>query len=431
MRTATCPVKSNNAVARPTYRQRQPRRSPLYQILEDHFESFLLCYEERFRNRYGPLRSDITRRTVYKYLDCGILEHGFARVVCPQCKAEFLIGFSCKTRFCPSCHAKKLTLWSDRLVEELLEPVPHRMFTLTVPKRIRPFFLWERKLLGLLARCAAETIRSFYRHLLQEPDGKTGIVTSIQTFGNQAANYHPHIHCLAADGLFTSGGTFRSPSFFSPVDISDLFRREVLETFVEQELIPQEVADNMLSWPHSGFNVHIGPRLHPGDGDTLEATLRYTARTCISLQRLHYDREKEQVTYSYTSAYDKREHVERLSACEFIARLTTHVPGRYERLIRYYGVYSSRSQGVRRAREAGGGVDRGEIEEKPPPTHLRRQWQRLLQRVFNVTLRCPTCETEMKIIAVITEEEPIHKILAHLKTKKIDPRAGPFAEQAA
>jgi hypothetical protein len=37
----------------------------------------------------------------------------------------------------------------------------------------------------------------------------------------------------------------------------------------------------------------------------------------------------------------------------------------------------------------------------------------------------------MKIIAVITEDERIHKILAHLRSRKIDPRAGPFEEQAA
>ena len=429
MQTATCPASQNQAATRQIYRPRRPRRSPLYRLLEEHFEEFLLCYEERYRNRYGPLRSEITRRTVYKYLDCGILEHGFARVTCPQCKAEFLIAFSCKTRFCPSCHAKKLTLWSDRLVREVLEDVPHRMFTLTVPKRIRPFFLWDRKLLGSLARCAADTIEQFYRHMLQEPRGTPGIVASIQTFGNQAANYHPHLHCLAADGLFASGGTFRFSSFISPVDISDLFRREVLEAFVEQELLPQEVAENMLSWPHSGFNVHIGPRLDPGDGDTLETTLRYTARAPLSLQRLHYDGETGQVTYTYTSAYDHREHVERLPAHEFIARLTTHIPGRYERLIRYYGVYSSRSRGVRRARAAG--VEMGEVEEKPPPAHLRSQWQRLLQRVFGVSLTCPTCEAEMKVIAVITPDEPIHKILDHLKSRKIDPRAGPFADQAA
>jgi len=73
-------------------------------------------------------------------------------------------------------------------VEELLEPVPHRMFTLTVRKRIRPFFLWDRKLLGALTLCAAETIKQFYRHMLREPRGAPGIVTSIQTVVAQFMN---------------------------------------------------------------------------------------------------------------------------------------------------------------------------------------------------------------------------------------------------
>jgi hypothetical protein len=76
-------------------------------------------------------------------------------------------------------------------------------------------------------------------------------------------------------------------------------------------------------------------------------------------------------------------------------------------------------------------VDRGEITEKSPPIHRRSQWQQLLSRVFDVTLTCPTCDTEMKIIAVITQDEPIHKILDHLKSRKIDPRAGPLADKTA
>ncbi|MBW6097914.1 transposase zinc-binding domain-containing protein [Escherichia coli] len=36
------------------------------------------------------------------YLRCGVLEHGFLRVVCEQCRAERLVAFSCKKRgFCP------------------------------------------------------------------------------------------------------------------------------------------------------------------------------------------------------------------------------------------------------------------------------------------------------------------------------------------
>lgn len=64
---------------------------------------------------------------VEKFLACGILEHGFARVRCGGCAHEYLLAFSCKCRyFCPSCHAKRLALWDLWLEETLLAPVPHR-----------------------------------------------------------------------------------------------------------------------------------------------------------------------------------------------------------------------------------------------------------------------------------------------------------------
>ena len=69
---------------------------------------------------------------------------------------------------------------------------------------------------------------------------------------------------------------------------------------------------------------------------------------------------------------------QQLSPLEFIARLTTHIPGHYERLIHYYGVYSSRSLGAGRAKAPG--AEREVAREKPPPTHSSRQWQQLLQR---------------------------------------------------
>jgi hypothetical protein len=61
----------------------------------------------------------------------------------------------------------------------------------------------------------------------------------------------------------------------------------------------------------------------------------------------------------------------------------------------------------------------------------RRTWAELLRLVFEVKLTCPRCGTEMKILSFITETEPIRKILAHLKEKGIDARAGPFTDCAA
>nr|MBC8362431.1 transposase zinc-binding domain-containing protein [Candidatus Desulfatibia profunda] len=46
---------------------------------------------------------------IYRYLDCGILHNGFARVRCEDCGHEYLLAFSCKRRhFCPSCHQKRV-----------------------------------------------------------------------------------------------------------------------------------------------------------------------------------------------------------------------------------------------------------------------------------------------------------------------------------
>lgn len=54
-----------------------------------------------------------------------------------------------------------MALWGLWLEETLRAPVPHRHVVLTVPKRLRPYFLYKRALLGNLARVAARTVTSF------------------------------------------------------------------------------------------------------------------------------------------------------------------------------------------------------------------------------------------------------------------------------
>ncbi len=80
------------------YRLRHPRESPLWQCLSRHFDTFRDVYEERYQPRYGFLRQ-IIPQVVNKYLDCGDLERGFARVRCDHCKHEYLLAFSCKGRW--------------------------------------------------------------------------------------------------------------------------------------------------------------------------------------------------------------------------------------------------------------------------------------------------------------------------------------------
>jgi hypothetical protein len=324
-------------------------------------------------------------------------------------------------------------IWSQWLGAQLLAKVPHRMITLTVPERLRPFFLWDRKLLGLLARCAAETIKIFSREMTGEPRGVPAIVVSVQTFGNAAAPYHPHCHCLVANGVFMPDGSFVASSFLPPVDIAELFRRVVLRAFVEKELISESVAENMLAWPHSGFHVHLGPLIGEDEGELLGRTARYCARAPLSLSRLTYDRDIQMITYAYTNPFDNTEATERITPLELIARLAAHIPDPGERLVHYFGYYANRSRGARRMRgtSPAGQGDEKKREDARAPASWKKSWAELLQLVFEVTLACPRCGQQMKIVSFITGSEPIEKILAHMRAKGIDARAGPFANSAA
>jgi hypothetical protein len=62
----TCPA---------AYRQRNPRATALYQLLDKHYETVKGLWEERFERRYGFWRG-YWDNAVASYLDCGDFESG-------------------------------------------------------------------------------------------------------------------------------------------------------------------------------------------------------------------------------------------------------------------------------------------------------------------------------------------------------------------
>jgi hypothetical protein len=72
------------------YRPRRPERTIFYRLLDDHFTEFARVHEERFESEDGPLRP-VVKDAVAAFLDCGVPRGGFARVRCPECKAEYLL----------------------------------------------------------------------------------------------------------------------------------------------------------------------------------------------------------------------------------------------------------------------------------------------------------------------------------------------------
>ena len=85
------------------YRARHPRQSPLWQCAHRHFAAFAQIYPQDYQRHFGPLRPVISQ-VVHKFLDCGNLDRGFARVRCDHCRHEYLLAFSCKTRCLSTLH---------------------------------------------------------------------------------------------------------------------------------------------------------------------------------------------------------------------------------------------------------------------------------------------------------------------------------------
>jgi hypothetical protein len=72
-----------------------------------HYEEVKALWEDRFEKIYGRWRGFVDH-AVWRYLDCGIEEAGFARLKCCDCGRERLLTLSCKVReLCPSCDAKR------------------------------------------------------------------------------------------------------------------------------------------------------------------------------------------------------------------------------------------------------------------------------------------------------------------------------------
>ena len=146
-----------------TYRPRNARASPLYQLVQDHFEKLRPVYDERFAATYGPWQ-ERWQAVAENFLRCGDPHFGFARVWCFTCKHTYLTAFSCDRRtFCPSCEAKRRALWVEHILTQVLPPkTAYRMLVFTVPKCLRGLLMRNRSLLGVLSRIAYDVTR---RHL--------------------------------------------------------------------------------------------------------------------------------------------------------------------------------------------------------------------------------------------------------------------------
>ena len=412
------PSEGDMSLATAKYQPRHPQDTDYYHCVEDYFETFVQKYDDRFSRQYGFWRPYI-EKVIYRYLDCGDLSHGFARVRCKDCGHEYLLAFSCKRRhFCPSCHQKRVVEFGECLCMDVLKKVPHRHFIFSIPKMLRRYFLYDRKLLAGLSRCAWESLKVFMQQAVPENEPLPGAVIAVQTFGD-FLGFNPHCHILLTDGCFLrqaqddvygGRGMFRVAPPLELKKLEAIFRHKVFKMLLKKGKITEEMIRILSAWKHSGFNIFCGNRIAPKDETSMENLARYIIRASFSQERMRYLEKEGAVVYRSKDGKDQKT----FPALDWLAAMCSHIPNCGEQMVRYYGYYSNVSRGKRK--EAG--TDDAIpciLEPEGNVKAFRKSWARLIQKIYQVDpLVCPHCKGTMRIISFIEDAQVIRDILTHL-----------------
>ncbi len=122
-----------------------------------------------------------------------------------------------------------------------------------------------------------------------------GAIAAIQRFGAKI-NFHPHVNFLVTEGGVDQEGLFHKVPRIDDSRLAELFAREVLGFLVHEELLSPEWAERLLSWRHTGFNVH--GRVRAKTEKEAEREGKYMIRPLLSLERLSLDERSGQVKAS-------------------------------------------------------------------------------------------------------------------------------------
>jgi hypothetical protein len=193
----------------------------------------------------------------------------------------------------------------------------------------------------------------------------------------------------------------------------------------------------MLAWDHGGgFSLDASVRIEATDREGLERLIRYCARPPFALERLHLVvGRSDQILYLLPKPDPAGRTALRLSALEFLDRLAKILPPPRIHRHRYHGVFAPnaplRPLVTARAQEDNALAAQVTGLNALPPAAPEAQaptpqtpgtapsrpsrWAALLARIYEVfPLICPTCQTPLAFIAVLTDPDPITQILAHI-----------------
>jgi len=456
------------------YRRREPEKSRLFRLVQDHWQTFRQSLEAE-----GGFLPAFVAADFEAYLGCGILGKGFVNVRCESCAETRPVAFSCKRRsFCPSCLGRRMAETAAHVVDNVFPAVPARQWVLTVPHRLRYQMARDPKLASAVLKIFMREVSRWVKRRARKAGArgalKTGAVTVIQRFGSGLA-LNVHFHSVVTDGVFRVD-TMASPAFFpTPAPRSEEVAEVVARVWekaqplmgAREDAQDEDQADAVSAIagasvqsliatgkrrgaavmrlgndPHEpwrdyvvgercafveGFNLHANTRIAANDREGLERLIRYIARPPLSEERLSELRDGRVAVRLKRPWRDGTTHVA-FTPEEFMEKLVALVPRPRANLVRYHGVFAPAAgdrarivpggdcrQGARkkRGKPSKADPDRGSNPTKSSPMSAMT-WAELMRRVFAIdVLVCPHCEGPMKVLGPVQSRPAVEKFLRH------------------
>jgi len=277
---------------------------------------------------------------------------------CTHCGYRAPISYnSCRDRHCPKCQTAARERWIAARRRELL-PTPYAHIVFTLPRRLAPLVLQNKKVLyDLLFRTSAETLLEVARdprHLGAE----IGFFSVLHTWSQQL-KLHPHVHCVApAGGLSPDRARWvgsRKNYFLPKKVLRKVFRGKfvnALKQAFQDGLLRFEGNLKLLAKPkifaawlrplyRQDWVVYLKPPFG-GPEYVLQYLGRYTHRVAISNHRL-VSFIDGQVTFRWRdSAHHNQQKLKTLSVDKFLRRFLLHILPKGFVRIRHFGFLANR-----------------------------------------------------------------------------------------
>ena len=289
---------------------------------------------------------------IVKLLSCKHTVRGYQEYHCsnPTCSHVKYIHHTCKGRGCSSCGKKATELWIQKQ-NQLLPRTSWQHITFTMPSELWDFFWHNRQLLNLIAKIAADSLKTIARKKKIIP----GIFAAIHTFGRDLKR-NVHIHISVTTGGLSEDGTQWKTLFFHQATLMRMWRYGIIKLFRNKQshlIIPKTLSAQLNhTFTFNQFLDQLYQKywiVHcakPSDDHKINVNYLggYVKRPPIAESRLkHYD--GNEVTFSYLDHNTKTYRKFKVSAEQFIARFVQHIPDLGFRMIRYYGFLAHRVRG--------------------------------------------------------------------------------------